>query len=336
MRWRPPATLVGAPLACSCPALTLPLGTRRAQSPASAEEPDAQSAAEIIARRWLARPAAAPPPSLPRVDTSWDASWPRRRTPVFAEAPPPPLLAWKRPAWLPEWADPADPASDLRRWVFPFVVAPYLVSQLLKLAFLAPQLEAELHRPGSQFFHLTTEQVERYESDAERYRTHLGLEALMGRAPELDARGMAAAVRSRLAASEMEGLEANSHALTDLLADGTFLAIAGVNVAARLPEVRRIKRFVGREFFSLDSSRQAFVLLLLSDILVGYHSSEGWATALELLCRHYGLEERRDLVALFIAVVPVSLDVLFKFWCFKALRELSPDTQVILDDIDRH
>jgi hypothetical protein len=28
--------------------------------------------------------------------------------------------------------------------------------------------------------------------------------------------------------------------------------------------------------------------------------------------------------------------VLFKFWCFKSLRELSPDTQVILDDIDRH
>jgi hypothetical protein len=32
---------------------------------------------------------------------------------------------------------------------------------------------------------------------------------------------------------------------------------------------------------------------------------------------HYGLEERKDLVALFIAIVPVSLDVLFKFWCFK-------------------
>jgi hypothetical protein len=269
------------------------------------------------------------------VDT-WDNSWPRRRTPVFVEAPPPPLFAWQRPEWLPAWADPGDAGSDMRRWIFPFILAPYLASQTVKLAFLGPALEAELHKPGSTFFHLTTEQVERFETEAERYRTHLGLEALMGRAPPLDAAGAGAAVKARLAAAEAEGLEANCHALTDLLADCTFVLTAGVNVAARLPEVRRIRRIVGREFFSLDSSRQAFVLLLLSDILVGYHSSEGWATALELLCRHYGLEERRDLVALFIAIVPVSLDVLFKFWCFKALRQLSPDTQVILDDIDRH
>jgi hypothetical protein len=281
-------------------------------------------------------PDAPPPPPPTRPVDTWDANWPRRRTPVFVEEPIAPLLAWQRPAWLPDWADPGDPASDLRRWIFPFILAPYLASQAVKLAFLGPVLEAELHKPGSAFFHLTTEQVERYESEAERYRTHLGLEALMGRSPPLDAAKTGAAVRDRLEEAEKGGLEANCHALTDLLADGTFVLTAGVNVAARLPEVKRIRRIVGREFFALDSSRQAFMLLLLSDILVGYHSSEGWATALELLCRHYGLEERRDLVALFIAVVPVSLDVLFKFWCFKALRQLSPDTQVILDDIDRH
>jgi hypothetical protein len=107
-------------------------------------------------------------------------------------------------------------------------------------------------------------------------------------------------------------------------------------VLANLASVRRIQSVVGREFFSMDSSRQAFLLLLVSDILVGYHSSEGWAVGLEVLADHYGLEERKDLVALFIAVVPVALDVSFKFWCFKSLRELSPDTQVILEDIDRH
>jgi hypothetical protein len=30
------------------------------------------------------------------------------------------------------------------------------------------------------------------------------------------------------------------------------------------------------------------------------------------------------------------VDVLFKFWVFKYLRMLSPSTQIILDDIDRH
>ena len=206
----------------------------------------------------------------------------------------------------------------------------------MKWAFLTPLLTAELHRPESHFFRLTSEQVERFEAEAERYRAHLAFEQLLERAPPLSEAGVARAVRERLEEAEAGGLAANCRAVTDLLADGSFLAAVVANGAANLREVRRVRSAIGREFFSLDSSRQAFVLLLLSDVLVGYHSAEGWATALELLSQHYGLDENKDAVAIFIAVVPVSLDVLFKFWCFRSLRELSPDTQVILDDIDRH
>ncbi len=118
------------------------------------------------------------------------------------------------------------------------------------------------------------------------------------------------------------------------MTDATFSAIVGVNVAANINSVRRVQTAVGKEFFSMDSSRQAFLLLLVSDILVGYHSSEGWATFLELIANHYGIDENKDLTALFIAIVPVSVDVVFKYWCYSSLRNWSPDTQVILDEID--
>ena len=62
--------------------------------------------------------------------------------------------------------------------------------------------------------------------------------------------------------------------------------------------------------------------------------SEGWAVGLQVLADHYGLDERKDLTALFIAVVPVSFDVVFKYWCYSSLRNYSPDTQIILDEID--
>ena len=39
------------------------------------------------------------------------------------------------------------------------------------------------------------------------------------------------------------------------------------------------------------------------------------------------MAEREDLVNIFVAVVPVAMDVLFKFWVFKYLRDFSPDTQ---------
>ena len=141
-------------------------------------------------------------------------------------------------------------------------------------------------------------------------------------------------MKDKLAVDEKELLERNCQSSTELVTDTTFATIVGLNILVNLNTVRRIQTAVGKEFFSMDSSRQAFMLLLVSDILVGYHSSEGWATALELVADHYGIAERKDLTALFIAVVPVSVDVVFKYWCYSSLRNWSPDTQVILDEID--
>jgi hypothetical protein len=126
-------------------------------------------------------------------------------------------------------------------------------------------------------------QVAHVESAAEQYRTHASFEQLMGRAPTLSDAEAKAALRAHVAALEEEELDASRRSVTDLMADATFAAIAAVNVGANMGEVKRVRALIGKEFFSLDSSRQAFVLLLLSDILVGYHSAEGWATMLELV-----------------------------------------------------
>jgi hypothetical protein len=125
--------------------------------------------------------------------------------------------------------------------------------------------------------------VEHVEAEAERFRSHLAFEALMERAPALSAGEGSAALREHVAALEAHGLEANCGAVTDLIADGTAIVAAAANVAVNFAEIKRVRATIGKEFFSLDSSRQAFVLLLLSDVLVGYHSAEGWATMLELV-----------------------------------------------------
>ena len=35
---------------------------------------------------------------------------------------------------------------------------------------------------------------------------------------------------------------------------------------------------------------QAFLIILFADILLGYHSEEGWASAINLFANHYGYE----------------------------------------------
>ena len=89
-------------------------------------------------------------------------------------------------------------------------------------------------------------------------------------------------------------------------------------------------------FFDLGPANQAFILLLSSDVLVGYHSADGWNTVLESLGEKYGISDNHAAISIFTALVPVGMDVLFKFWVFKYLRKLAPSTQIILDDIDRH
>lgn len=77
-------------------------------------------------------------------------------------------------------------------------------------------------------------------------------------------------------------------------------------------------------------------MLLIADILVGYHSADGWITVLGALSHHYGMEENETLASLFVSIVPVSLDVIFKYWVFRYLRRLNPSTGVIFEEIDRH
>lgn len=75
----------------------------------------------------------------------------------------------------------------------------------------------------------------------------------------------------------------------------------------------------------MEASTQAFSLLLAADVLVGYHSSDGWITAVNLVLAHYGLPENEELTSLFVATVPVALDVTFKYWAFKYVPPSSID-----------
>ena len=102
--------------------------------------------------------------------------------------------------------------------------------------------------------------------------------------------------------------------LSDTL--GTMLLLAGLQLnRARL---RAVRSGVVARFLSLEVSSQAFLLLLIADVTVGYHSSDGWVTFVETLVARYnvnGAESVDTAIRLFVATAPVCLDVAFKLWC---------------------
>lgn len=88
--------------------------------------------------------------------------------------------------------------------------------------------------------------------------------------------------------------------------------------------IETLKLFIDETVYGLSDSAKAFIIILFTDIFVGFHSPHGWEVLLEGFARHFGLPSSRDFNFLFIATFPVILDTVFKYWIFRYLNRISP------------
>lgn len=91
-------------------------------------------------------------------------------------------------------------------------------------------------------------------------------------------------------------------------------------------QINITKSFLLEVFFGLDDSKKSLLILLVTDLLVGYHSSNIWELFFEFIFDHYGFAESQTGVFLLVATLPVLLDVLFKYLIFRHLNRSSPAT----------
>ncbi len=89
-------------------------------------------------------------------------------------------------------------------------------------------------------------------------------------------------------------------------------------------EIAVLKSFIDEIIYGLSDSAKAFIIILFTDVFVGFHSPHGWEVILEGICRHLGIPESREFIFLFIATFPVVLDTIFKYWIFRYLNRISP------------
>jgi hypothetical protein len=89
-------------------------------------------------------------------------------------------------------------------------------------------------------------------------------------------------------------------------------------------QIAILKSFLDELVYGLSDSAKAFLIILFTDIFVGYHSPHGWEIILEGIAKHLGLAENRDFNFLFIATFPVILDTVLKYWIFRYLNRISP------------
>ncbi|KAK3282070.1 hypothetical protein CYMTET_10175 [Cymbomonas tetramitiformis] len=232
------------------------------------------------------------------------------------------------------WLDtPSNRSSQfVARLVLSFVVAPIAISSICRVTIINPVLQTKW---DAGWFDLTTSQQEAVADRVERVRQRIEYTSLMGRAPTLSGEEFLDQLRQEGQRLEQTEMQHNKTSLSNALSDSLCGAIVAGTLITNRRRVNLVRTWLGDWCLDLPSSTQAFALLLVTDILVGYHSSEGWITVVDNILGHYGVHPDESFTSIFVAVVPVSLDVVFKYWVFNSLRKLSPSTQIILEQIDK-
>jgi hypothetical protein len=121
----------------------------------------------------------------------------------------------------------------------------------------------------------------------------------------------------------------NNHsieAITNFFADLLSLCTLLYLLITLEIQINITKSFLLEVFFGLDDSKKSLLILLVTDLLVGYHSSNLWELFFEFIFNHYGIPESQTGIFLLVATLPVLLDVLFKYLIFRHLNRSSPAT----------
>nr|BBK20517.1 envelope membrane protein [Cryptomonas sp. CCAC 1634B] len=209
------------------------------------------------------------------------------------------------------------------KYLLLLILSPILVNQISKSFIFSPFIDCFRDVKNTTLF-LNVSQEERAFSELHRYEEKLRFEVLIGQLPNLSQDSVEAEVRKK--AIELaqcysyESTNAIKNFLSDLVSIGTFVYL----IATGKRQISVLKSFINELIYDLSDTAKAFLIILCTDVFVGFHSTHGWEVLLENGLRHFGLPENRDLIFLFIATFPVLLDTVFKYWIFRYLNQISP------------
>jgi hypothetical protein len=122
-----------------------------------------------------------------------------------------------------------------------------------------------------------------------------------------------------------ESISTLTNIMSDLCCFGIFILLYNF----LKPQRAILKTFISETLYSFSDTTKAFLVLLMTDLLVGYHSPIGWELSLETLIQHFGFAPNEDFVFLIVATVPVFLSTVFKYGIFRYLNRVSPSTVAI-------
>ncbi|MFM6405002.1 MAG: proton extrusion protein PcxA, partial [Microcystis sp.] len=209
------------------------------------------------------------------------------------------------------------------KFILLLIIVPLLTQQLTK-TFLITPLVNKYFQQQEQFIFINQDLEEEAFSELRRFEEALHFRGMIGLAPKLSNEEIEGEITKKAAVLSEEFRQRGLNAIANIFADICSLIAFGFVVAFSRREIEIVKSFLDGILYNLSDSAKAFLIILFTDIFVGFHSPHGWEVILEGLSRHFGLPENRQFNFLFIATFPVILDTVLKYWIFRYLNRISP------------
>jgi hypothetical protein len=210
------------------------------------------------------------------------------------------------------------------RFILILILLPLVVQICTKIWVVGPIVDRVTDR-GETVLFVTNIDLEREAfAEWEIYEKELEFKSLIGLTPPLSPEEKEEKIKEKVSELKEKYSYKSADALKNIFADMfSLIAFVGVVLFSK-KDIAVLKSFIDEIVYGLSDSAKAFIIILLTDIFVGYHSPHGWEIILGSISRHLGLPENRDFNFLFIATFPVILDTVFKYWIFRYLNRISP------------
>ena len=209
------------------------------------------------------------------------------------------------------------------KYILFLFIMPVLINQLAKSFIFGPCVNYLWNHEEHGIF-LNESQEERAFSELQRFEEKLHFEILIGRIQNPSSSFINHKMTDKALEIATDYANESSSAVKNILADflsGTIF-ISILIVSKRQFSI--LKSFINELIYGLSDTAKAFLIILFTDMFVGFHSPHGWEVIIEIILRHFGLPESRDFIFVFISTFPVVLDTIFKYWIFRYLNKISP------------
>ncbi|KAJ6804104.1 putative chloroplast envelope membrane protein [Iris pallida] len=208
--------------------------------------------------------------------------------------------------------------------VHDYVLMPFLGRYVEKVPLAAEMLDVRRHQKLEIVKALKVE------------RARFQLEVEIGQSPPLSDEEVWLELRHKAIELRDEWRLENQRAFANIWSDVVYGISLFILIYANKSKVALLK-FTGYKLLNnISDSGKAFLIILITDIFLGYHSESGWQALVETILEHYGLEVDPAAITIFICFVPVIIDACVKLWLFKFLPRLSPNVSNIFREVRRH